>query len=146
MKNYILPQNLLPQWNALNVSTGRYCVPSGDGINLVVSIPDNYAEHLQFAVTNALAVSYYLLVSSDRAFCESFQNSLLQKLREDLTLTNTQRGTLLSTVQLGMNALSWGDAVVARTAFNSITTTALWTQTRKDWVLLQMDNYINSNS
>ena|SRR5690242_13299800 len=145
MKNYILPPNLVDQLNALNVSTGRYCVPTGDGVNIVISIPDNYPEHLQFALNNSLVTSYFLVVSRDEEFCRTFIRRLFQALREDQTLTDAQRGTLLSTVQLGMNTLAWGDAIVARAAFNSIATTALWTAPRKTWVLAQIDAYINSN-
>ena len=141
MKNYILPANLVNALNALNTQTGKFCVPTGDGTNYVISFPDDWVDHLNFATTNALAVSYFLVVNSDDIFCKLFIKQLLQKLREE-SLTSAQRLTLLNTIKDAMNVLGWGDAQVARAAFNSIVTTALWTQSRKDWVLLQLDNYL----
>ncbi len=82
------------------------------------------------------------IVGRERIFCFSLQDKILVKLREE-NLTNTQRGTLLNTVQTAMNSLGWGDPQVSRAAFNQIATTALWTQARKDWVLLQLDTYLN---
>lgn len=84
------------------------------------------------------------IVDSDREYCDFFLKLLFRMLRDDATLTNTQRVTLLNQVQLGMNALAWGDVEVARAAFNSIATTTLWTAARKTWVLGQLDNYLAS--
>lgn len=89
----------------------------------------------------ALPITNDVIVSNDRIFCDRFQGELLSALRDE-NLTNNQRVTLLTTIKDAMNVLSWGDAEVARVAFASINTTALWTQPRKDWVLGKIDAYL----
>lgn len=88
-----------------------------------------------------LPITNEVIVSNDRVFCTGFQATLLAALRNE-NLTNQQRVTLLTTIKDAMNVLSWGDAEVARVAFASINTTALWTQPRKDWVLGKIDAYL----
>lgn len=82
------------------------------------------------------------IIDGERAFCIEFTKTLFQRIREIDQLTNAQRITLLNNIQLGMNALQWGDVPVARAAFANIATTTLWTQGRKDWVLAQLDAFI----
>lgn len=89
-----------------------------------------------------LPIANISLVNRQRMFCNNFQSELLAALRDE-DLTNAQRVTLLTTIKDAMNVLSWGDAEVARVAFASINTTALWTQPRKDWVLGKIDAYLN---
>jgi len=71
-------------------------------------------------------------------------SELLDRIKNIDDLTNAQRLTLLNTIKDAMNTLLWGDIEVSRAAFAATTTTALFTQVRKDWILQQLDAYINA--
>lgn len=69
---------------------------------------------------------------------------ILNQIKNMEELTINQRLQLLSTIKDPLNSLLWGDPEVSRAAFAATATTTLFTQTRKDWILAQIDAYINS--
>lgn len=83
-------------------------------------------------------------IFKDRAFGIRLCADIVDRVKNLEDLNNTQRLTLLNTIKDGLNSLQWGDIIVSRAAFNAIATTALYTQARKDWVLDQIDNYLNN--
>lgn len=140
----MLRMNLDPQGYIKEIGYNgnyQYAAPSFIGFNsnmrcINVSDINNVNSWVQIELTS------WDIITADEVFCRQFTKEIFHQLRLE-NLTNTQRVTLLGTIQVGMNALAWGDAEVARAAFNSITTTTLWTTVRKNWVLAQIDSYLN---
>jgi hypothetical protein len=109
------------------------------GLNMPELIQAFQTNNIPFAMTPQLEQ-----ILKERAFGIDFCTQVIDRIRNMDALNNTQRLTLLNTIKDGMNTLQWGDIQVARAAFNAIAITALFTQVRKDWILAQLDAYINS--
>lgn len=108
------------------------------GLNMPELILTFQTNNIQFAMTPALEQ-----ILKERAFGINFCTTVIDRIRNIDALNNTQRLTLLNTIKDAMNTLQWGDIQVARAAFNAVAITALFTQARKDWILAQLDAYIN---
>lgn len=109
------------------------------GLNIPELIEHFNSNEIPFAMTPQLEI-----ILRERAFGINLCTTIIDRIKNIDNLTNAQRLTLLNTIKDGMNALQWGDMQVARGAFNAIATTALYTQARKDWVILQIDNFLNN--
>jgi len=80
----------------------------------------------------------------DRAFGINFGTTLIDTIKNLQGMTLSERGQLLNKIHLFLTTLQFGDITVARAIMNSYAVDAILTQGRKDWVLAQLDAYINA--
>jgi hypothetical protein len=109
------------------------------GLNMPELILTFQNNNIPFAMTPQLEQ-----ILKERAFGIDFCTQVIDRIKNMDGLNNSQRLTLLNSIKDAMNTLQWGDIQVARAAFNAIATTVLFTQTRKDWILAQLDAFINA--
>jgi hypothetical protein len=107
------------------------------GLNMTELIKTLEDNNIQFAMTPELEQ-----ILKDRAFGITFANTLLDRLKNQDTLTLTQRGQLLSKIHLFLTVLTIGDITAARAVLNNYATDLVLTAARKDWALAQLDAYI----